>query len=601
MKLFAKLKERWISWRVSRVLKRYPYAIRYEVRDSIVFLYGSVRSYEEYIDIGLRIGSIRGVEGVVNEIEWPGKPRRERKHVETPRHVLGEYDVVIIGAGIVGSMIARELSKYELRIALVERNPDVAMGITKANNGLVHSGLEEPLGKLKTRLCVLGNRMYDELAQELGIRFKRIGGLWLITPRSLPKLRDRLPKSLYIFVLRYVLPTLVKLKALILGVRGVRIIRDREEIKRLEPCVCDDVVAAIYVPSIGIVEPYELAIALVENAVENGVDTYFETEVIGFEKEGNRIVSVVTNRGILRTRFMINAAGLYADEVAELAGAREYTIHPRKGTILLFDKSSSRYVRHEVAEIELPRPPRTKGGGINPTVSGNVVWGPTAIEVPDKEDNSVTREEVELILGKFSHALPGFRGRVIRVFAGVRPATFTEDFIIRPAKWVKGFIHVAGIQSPGVAAAPAIAKLVVDILQREGLQLVPKKTFKARREPEPRFSELPLEKRDELIRADPRWGRIVCQCELVTEAEIVRAIERMRKIGVKTVTLDGIKFRTRAMMGKCQGSFCRLRVVSIIARECGTEIWRVPVRGPGSEIGVGDIKTLLRAEAGGDG
>ena len=601
------LKDSWISWRVSKILSKYPYTIRHEVRDGVVFLHGKVRDYSEYVDIGLKVGSVKGVEGVVNNIDWGGNSRKPTKKMgsrsssEVSNEVLGEYDVVVIGAGVIGSMIARELSRYEVRVALVEKNPDVAQGVTKANNGLIHSGLEEPLGKLKTKLCVRGNKLYDEIARELKVRFKRVGGLWLITPRSLPKLRGRVPNSIYLFILKYVLPALIKLKALVLGVPGVKVIRNRDEVLKLEPHVTKDVVAAVYVPTIGIIEPYELAIALVENAVDNGVDTYFETEVIGFRKEGDRIVAVVTSRGILKTRFVVNAAGLYADEVAELAGAREYTIHPRKGTIVLFDKSLSRYVSREVAEVELPRPERTKGGGVNPTVSGNVVWGPTAVEVPDKEDSSVSKEEVDLIFRKFSKVIPEFPRKVIRLFAGVRPATFTEDFIIRPAKWVKGFIHVAGIQSPGLAAAPAIARLVIDILRREGLKLIPKKNFKADREVAEKFSELPLSKRDELIRKDPRWGRIVCQCELVTEAEVLEAIKRMRKIGVKTITLDGIKFRTRAMMGRCQGSFCRTRVASIIARECGIPIWEVSLRGGASKLGVGDVKALLRLRGGAGG
>lgn len=594
MNVVARLKDRWISWRVSRVLKRYLDSVRFQVRDSIVFLHGSAQSYEEFLDIGLKVGSVRGVEGVVNEVEWPGKAPEGRREVAASKALIGDYDVVIIGAGIIGSMIARELSKYEIRVALVDKNPDVAMGVTKANNGIIHSGLEEPLGKIKTKLCVRGNAMYDELARELGVRFKRIGGLWLITLRSMPKLKDKLPMSLYVFMLKYVVPLIVKMKAMVLGVPGVRAIRSIDEVKRLEPHVCDDVVAAIQVPTVGIVEPYELAIALVENAVENGVDTFFETEVLGFEKEDNKVVGVITNRGIIRTKIVINAAGLYADVIAELAGAKEYTIHPRKGTILLFDKRSMKYLSHEIAEIELPRPPRTKGGAINPTVSGNVMWGPTAIEVSSKEDTSTSREDVELLIDKFAKTIPSFKGKLMRIFAGVRPATFNEDFIIRPAKWVKGFIHVAGIQSPGIAAAPAIAKLVINILRHEGIRLVPKKNFKATREPELRFNELPAEKQDELIRRNPEWGNVVCQCELVTEAEVINAIERMKRIGVKTITLDGVKFRTRIMMGNCQGSFCRLRVASIISRHCGIDLWKVSLRGGGSEIGVGDVKVLLQ-------
>ena len=589
-------KDRLISFFVGRVLSRFPYDISFCVREGIVFLEGKVNSYDDYLNIGLEVGAIRGVEGVVNNIVWRQQEDNslpdDVDKIESNR-VLGKFDVVIIGAGITGAMIARELSKYKLKIALVEKNPDVAMGVTKANNGLIHSGIEEKLGKLKTKLCVEGNRLYDELTRELGVKFKRIGGLWLISERSMPSLRKTLPRFLYLFVLRYILPSIIVLKAAYLGVKGVRIIRNVKEILGLEPYLHGDIVAAVYVPIIGIVDPYELAIALVENAVDNGVKTFFDCEVVGFVKTDSTIRGVITSRGIIYCSFVINAAGLYADKVSELAGAREYTIHPRKGVLIVFDKSLSEYVGHELAEIEIPRPERTKGGGINPTVCGNVIWGPTAVEVPRRDDVSVSLEELRIIVERFHKLLPDFPLKIIRYFAGVRPATFTEDFIIRPAKWVKGFIHVAGIQSPGLAASPAIARMVVQILRREGLVLSLKDDFKPHRDPPIHFSELNYEERQRLIEKDSRWGNIICQCEMVSEAEIVSAIERMKKIGVETITLEGIKFRTRAMMGRCQGSFCLIKVASIVSRYLGIDIWNVCFRGRDDKLGIGDINILL--------
>jgi glycerol-3-phosphate dehydrogenase len=565
---FAKLERK-----VEKVLKKYPhYNLTYEVRDGVVFLYGRVKSYEEWVEIGLEVGKIKGVEGVVNKIVWDGYPfekfkkeeeRRKKIFEENKERVVGSYDVVIIGGGIVGTAIARELSRYQVRVALLEKAPDVATGATKANNGMIHAGVEPPRGTLKRKLNVKGCRMYERWAQELKFKYKRVGSLWLITPRTLEKYRKFLPGPLYTLVLKYVLPYIVVLKGLINGVRGLRVVRGRK-IFEMEPYAARDALAAVYVPWTAIVDPYEVAVALAENAAANGVEIFTSTEVVGFLKEGDTIKGVVTNRGTFLCRYVVNAAGVHADELAEMAGSPEYTIHPRKGVIVLFHRRTGSYVRHCLAEIILPPPPRTKGGGINPTPHGNVMWGPTAVEVPDKEDVSVEPEEVQLVLTRYSTILSEFpKDRVIRYFAGVRAATFTEDFVIRPAKWVRNFLHVAGIQSPGLASAPAIAEYAIQKLREMGLELREKPDFNPFREPIPSLRDVEPEQAEELIGRDPRWGNVVCECELVTEAEIVEAVRR----GARTV--DAVKRRTRAGMGECQGSRCLIKVAMIISRELG--------------------------------
>ncbi|HHC18861.1 MAG TPA: FAD-dependent oxidoreductase, partial [Euryarchaeota archaeon] len=371
------------------------------------------------------------------------------------------------------------------------------------------------------------------------------------------------PGPIYSFVLKYILPAIIKLKGATNGVKGIKIVRGRK-IWELEPYATKDAVAAVYIPSTGIVDPYEVTVALIENAKMNGVDVHLRTEVVGFIKEDDMVKGVVTNKGTFLCRYVVNAAGVYADEIAELAGAREYTIHPRKGVEILFDKEVGEYVRHCLAEIRLPTPKRTKGGGINPTVHGNIIWGPTATEIPDKEDTSVKKEEIELILTRYSTIIPDFpKNKIIRYFAGVRAPTFTEDFIIRPAKWVKNFLHVAGIQSPGLASAPAIAEYAVECLKNMGLKLVEKHDFNPHRNPIPRVSEMTLEELEKKIKEDPKWGNIVCTCEMVSEAEIIEAIKR------GATTVDAIKRRTRAGMGTCQGGYCTLRVAEILSRELG--------------------------------
>ena len=568
-----------LEGKVRKVLDKYPgYNLSYEIRDGVVFLYGRVRSYEEWVEVGLEVGKIKGVEGVVNKIVWDGYPakkleergeRRRKIFEESKGKVAGSYDVVIIGGGVVGTAIARELSRYQLRTALLEKAPDVATGATKANNGMIHAGVEPPRGTLKRKLNVKGCRMYERWAHELNFKYRRVGSLWLITPRTLEKFRRFLPGPLYALMLKYVLPYVVVLKGFINGVRGLRVVRGRK-IFEMEPHAARDALAAVYVPWTGIVDPYEVAIALAENAAANGVDIYTSTEVVGFLKEGDAVKGVVTNRGTFLCKYVVNTAGVYADEIAEMAGSLEYTIHPRKGVIVLFHQSTGSYVRHCLAEIILPPPPRTKGGGINPTVHGNVMWGPTAVEVQDKEDVSVDPEEVQLVLTKYSTILSGFpKDRVIRYFAGVRAATFTEDFVIRPAKWVRNLLHVAGIQSPGLASAPAIAEYAVQKLKGMGLELREKPDFNPFRVPMPSLREMELEELKELIGRDPKWGHVVCECEAVTEAEIAEAVRR----GARTV--DAVKRRTRAGMGECQGARCLIKVAVILSRELGVPLSEV--------------------------
>ena len=568
-----------LEGKVKKVLEKYRGGdLSYTIKDGVVFLYGHVDTYEEWVEIGLEVGKIKGVEGVVNKIVWKGFPeekirekeeRRRKIFEENKDKAVGSYDVLIIGGGVTGTAIARELSRYKLKVALLEKSTDIATGTTKANNGMIHSGIEAPRNTLKRRLNVKGCRMYEQWARELNFKYKMVGSVWLITPRTLEKYRKYFPGPLYTLILKYVLPYVVVLKAWLNGVPGVKVVRG-SKIFELEPYAARDTLAAVYVPWTGIVEPYEVAVALAENAAKNGVEIFTNTEVVGFLKDGNRITGVVTNRGTFLCRYVVNAAGLYADEIAEMAGSPEYTIHPRRGVIVLFHRTTGSYVRHCLAEIVLPQHPRTKGGGINPTPNGNVIWGPTAVEVPDKEDVSVDPEEVQLILTKYSTILSEFpKQKLIRYFAGVRAATFTEDFVIRPAKWVPNLLHVAGIQSPGLASAPAIAEYAIEKLAEMGLELQEKPDFNPYREPIPSLRDMKPSDIEELIKKDPRWGHVVCECELVTEAEIVEAVKRGAR------TLDAVKRRTRAGMGECQGGRCTIKIAMIISRELGVPLSQV--------------------------
>lgn len=551
-------------------LKRFSSSISFKIKDNIVFLEGNVGEYRDWVRIGLSIGEIPNVEGVVNNIKWKtyseDKKKAKNKYrtktiKENKNTIHGKYDVLILGGGVIGTAIARELSQYKVEGALVEKGPDLGLGASRANNGMIHPGVAPSTDSLKRKLNVKGNLMYDQLTKELNVKFKRVGSLWLITPQSLEKYEEYLPSPLYTFLLKYILPHIIKLKGLRNGVQGIKVLRG-DAVFEDHPKVTNDALAAIYVPSTGILDPYALTIALGENAATNGIDIHLNAEVVDITMENEGVKKVITSKGSFLCNYIVNAAGLYADEVAELADTREYTIHPRKGAELLFHKDLSEWIDHCLAEVKVSPSSRTKGGGINPTVHGNIIWGPTAVEVPSKEDTSVTQDELETILNRYSKLLPDFpTHKFIRYFAGCRPATFTEKFIIRPAKWQKKFLHVAGIQSPGLTAAPAIAEYVVKELQKMGLELPPDPEFDPERDPIPSTSAMPIEELEEKITENPQWGNIVCTCEMVSEAEIVQAIKR------DATSLGAIKRRTRALMGECQGSYCILRIARILSRE----------------------------------
>jgi len=553
-----------ISRKVRKILKDIPYNISFDIREDIICLKGRVQKHEEWVDIGLKVGDIDGVKGVVNEIEWEGKKKRSleeiKKRSEEDKR-LGKHDVVIIGGGIIGCAIARELSKYDVDGAVVEKEPDVSLGQSRANNGMVHPGLSPSKETLKRELNVKGNKMFDQWCDELDVPFKRVGSLILITPKTLKAYKKYLPGPLFGLASKYIVPWAVKRRGRKNGIEEIEVLRG-DQITKEEGGITDEVIAAVKVPSTGIVDPYQLTVALYENAEKNGIDFYLETEVVDFDKKEGRIKRVLTDKGYLETDHVINAAGLYSDRIAELAGSREFTIHPRKGVELLFNKRFNDRVDHCLAELELPTHPTSKGGGINPTVHGNIIWGPTAEEIEDKEDTSVKKETIDRVLESYSEILPDFpQGSFIRYFAGVRAASFTEDFIIRPAKWVDNLLHVAGIQSPGVASAPAVAKYSFGELRKMGLTLKEDESFVGERESIDRAAEMSERELKKRIEKDPSWGNIVCTCEMVSEAEIIEAIERGAE------SFDAIKRRTRAGMGECQESYCLLRIAEIISRE----------------------------------
>jgi glycerol-3-phosphate dehydrogenase len=460
------------------------------------------------------------------------------------------YDVAIIGAGVVGCVIARELSRYSLKICLIEKEEDVTTGASKANSGIIHGGYSAKQGTLKGELCGRGNRMYKQLEEELNFGFRVTGALIIgFDKEDEKKIMDLYENGKKI------------------GSDELEIIY-KDRIKELEPHINSDVRVALHVKNVGVASPYELTIALAENAVDNGAEIRLETEVISIEKK-DEIFSIDTNRGPVESRYVINAAGLYSDRIAGMIGANNFDIFPRRGQYVLLGKDQAHLVNSVVFQV-----PTAKGKGIlvTTTYHGNFMIGPNAEEIDDKEDVATTLESLEYIIETARKSIPDFDiKRALTTFSGIRAVSSTGDFIIEESR-IEGFINVAGIDSPGLTSAPAIAEKVANILKVSGLELNKKDNFNPHRQPV-------IVKKDSSFAGKPDHEdpakNIVCRCERVTEAEIVDAIHR--DLPVKSI--DAVKRRTRAGMGQCQGSFCRPRVQAIIARELNIPLEEITVRG----------------------
>ncbi|MEQ8999600.1 MAG: NAD(P)/FAD-dependent oxidoreductase [Coleofasciculus sp. B1-GNL1-01] len=461
------------------------------------------------------------------------------------------YDVAIIGGGVIGCTIARELMRYPIRAVLLDKESEVGFGTSKANSGIIHGGHHGSPKTLKGKLEWLGNQMWDTICDELGFGFKRIGELTVALAEEQ-------------------LPTLEKLKQQgeEKGVPGLEM-WDQERLLREEPRLNPDAIAGLYAPTTGVINPYEACFALIENACLNGLELVTDSLVQDIDQTDNTW-TIKTNRGEFPTRFIINAAGLWADRIAQMAGVQPFTIRPRKGEEYILDKRLMGLVKRVI----FPCPtPVSKGILVIPTYDGTIMVGPTAEMVDDKEDLTTSVAGGQTVFQMVRQVVPGISPRdCIAEFAGLRAVTETEDFIIGPTD-KKGFINVAGIQSPGLTAAPAIAEMVGDILRDEGLPLQPKDDFVPSIPKPIHFVSLSTDEQIALTQENPHYGRIVCRCELITEGEILDSIHRGAR------TLDGIKFRTRAGMGRCQGGFCTGRCMELLSQELDQPLSQITKRG----------------------
>jgi len=468
------------------------------------------------------------------------------------------YDVTVIGAGVTGAAIARRLSSYKLKTVVVEKECDVSFGVSKANSGIIHGGFHHDSTALKSRLEIRGNILFDQLKEELHFPFSRCG----IVVAAFNSDEMRTVEKLYENGLKN-------------GAVGIELC-NQNRMLYLEPKLNNDVIGGLFAPGGGIVEPYRLVFSLMESAKKNGVELLTNFKVTGAElKEDLYTIESEDGRNI-QSRWIINAAGLFCDYISKTFGAEEYTIKARKGEEFLLDRNASAYTKRVV----FPAPGKeSKGMLVIPTVEGTTMVGPTATIIDNKEDYSTTKENFNKIFSSARRLVPQVSERdIITSFTGMRPTVEGDDFYIDISKKIPRFVQVAGIQSPGLTAAPAIAEYVKDIMKKNGLKLLEDPDYDPNIDKVARFRNCSKEEIDKLISENPLYGEIICRCENITEAEIVASI------GEGHDSLDGIKFYTRARMGRCQGGFCTYKIMKIISRETGCTMNEITKRGNDSWI-----------------
>ncbi len=480
-----------------------------------------------------------------------------------------QYDVVVIGAGVVGAMITRELSKYDLGLVLLEKCGDVAMGSTKANSAIVHAGFDAEVGSLKAKLNVQGASLMAYYCNKLSVPYKNIGSLVVA----------------YNWDDMQTLETLFE-RGFNNGVPNMEII-SQERLRTMEPYISDDAIGALWAPTAGIVSPYELTIAAVENAIMNGARCKRNSGVFDIEYK-NDMFYLSTATGVIKAKYVINCAGVFADKIANMIGDTSFKLIPRKGEYYLLDKTEKKYVNHVLFQCPSPM---GKGILVSPTAHGNVLMGPTAIDLnfDSKLDVDTTIEGLNIVKQAVKRVIPQMTTRnAITSFSGLRAHRegADSDFVIEPSAVNGRFINVAGIESPGLTAAPAIARYVGNIFREIAPEYVRKDIFIPTRPAPVRVNELSPEERAELIKKDPRYGRIICRCEGITEGEIIDAIKA--PCGARDV--DAVKRRTRSGMGRCQGGFCGSKVVEILSRELDIPMNKVTKHGNGSKILYGKTK-----------
>ena len=476
------------------------------------------------------------------------------------------YDVIIIGAGITGTLIARELSKYQLSVAVLEKYNDVGNGTTNANSAIIHSGYDPVPGTLKAKFNVLGNPMYDQLTKELDVPFYRLGSLTVaIHDSQLPLLQELAERS---------------------KVNGVPVkLLNKEETLAMEPNINPEVKASLFAPTCGIIDPFNLTVRAMENAIDNGVNLFLSEEVIGINKVNDHY-EVKTKKGSYEAKVVINAAGNYADKIANMVEDIDWNITPRKGEYFVLDHYKVGLVNRTIFPL-----PSEKGKGIlvSVTTSGNYIVGPSSEPIPNKDDVSTDAETLRNVRSQATDLVPSIPfNQVIREFSGNRPTCTRHDFIIEYSKGDKNFINVAGIESPGIASSPAIAKYVVEELVKPLMELKENPSFNPNVRKVHRLYYEEQEHDFTYSNEHENYSEVICSCEKVTLGEILDQLNR----SCPPHSVKGVKRRTRAGFGKCQGGFCQSKIVLLLAKDYGVSPLDIPLDDEGSNILLEEVKPL---------
>ncbi len=482
-------------------------------------------------------------------------------------------DVVIIGAGAVGSSIARELSRYRLDVVVVDKNEDVGGDASKSNSAIIHTGYDASPGTLESQLVVTANPMYDQIARELDVPFKRIGAILpAVTDEQYEKLQE------------------IRHKAVLNRVYDVQY-KTGAELLEMEPNLNPEVKGGLYIPRESIIDPFILVQAYAENANENGVTFLLNTRVTGIRTEDNEVKAVETTAGTIETKVVINAAALYCDEIAGMVGKAEYKVVARRGQFFILDRNTSCQVNH----IVLPIPTKiTKGKLMCPTIHGNMLVGPTAEDLDNKTDKYTTVEGLASIETDVKRLIPGVRVQdSITQYSGLRPNRNPEGLHVDVWDDLKGFINLSGVRSTGLTLSASMGVYIADLMRDLGYPMIPKDNYKTTRKGIVRFRDLSDAEREALVKENPAYGRVICRCETVTEGEILDAIHR--PLGARSV--DAVKRRVRAGMGRCQGGFCGPKVLKILARELNIPETEVLKNNAGSYMVVGKTREERLEEA----
>jgi len=533
----------------NKLKKLFQGSVKAEEHDGCILLTGNVDTYQDKVKAGfLAVDKSRYI-GVLNDIEYKDAVKENIRIPSIKDNKLDgkEVDVLVIGGGISGASILRELTKYNLSCLLVEKENDLAMHESSRNNGEIHPGVDLSPGSVKQSYVLKGNAIYDQIAKELSVPFKRVGQFALFDQGWLKPIIKALAK----------IRTKQGCPSSVVG---------PEKIYEVDPTYNQGHKFALYNAQAGTICPYELTIAYGENAIENGAEISLNTMVLGMKIENNNIVSVQTNRGTIYPKLVINAAGTFAEEIAKMADDRYFSIHPRKGELMILDKKAS-FITGNIAAVKkvMAHEGHSKGGGLSPTVHGNVLVGPSAYEQPYYEDYSTTGSGINMIVNKHKKTNSNLnKGQIITYFAGIRAATYEEDYYIHAGRKTHNIYHVAGIQSPGLTTAPVVAKdvsLAVAKMLNKDTDL--NKNFNPVRKAPPVLNDLSYEERDKLIKKNKDYGVMICRCEEISKGEIIDQLNNP----LTPPTIDAIKRRCRPGMGRCQGGFCMPLVASIISEE----------------------------------